>query len=339
MRSLGQNHPVYSNLRRIEELVTTGARLTSQLLGFARGGKYEVQPTNINSLLEKSISIFSRTSKDIIIDKAMQNNIWGVEVDQGQIEQVFLNLFINARQAMPSGGRLYIKTENLHQSELEEEPFLLLPGNCVKISIADSGTGMDKKILERIFDPFFTTKGLGQGTGLGLSSAYGIIKNHGGYIVAQSQLGQGSSFTICLPVSDKEVQPIKETLEILMEGQETILVVDDEISVANVTKDMLQSLGYRVFVVRSGQEAVATYAENKDKINLIILDMIMPGMSGRQTFKSLLDINRNVKVILASGYSIEDKAQYLMESGCRGFFKNHLPSTFFPRRFMRRWIS
>ena len=125
MRSLGPDHLVYSNLRQIEELVTSGARLTSQLLGFARGGKYEVQPTNINSLLEKSISIFSRTSKDIIIDKAVQNDVWAVEVDQGQIEQVFLNLFINARQAMPSGGRLYIKTENLHQSELEEKPFLL----------------------------------------------------------------------------------------------------------------------------------------------------------------------------------------------------------------------
>ena len=167
--------------------------------------------------------------------------------------------------------------------------------------------------------PSSRRKGLGQGTGLGLSSAYGIIKNHGGYIVAQSQLGQGSSFTICLPASDKEVQPIQETPQTLLEGQETILVVDDEISVANVTKDMLQSLGYGVSVVGSGQEAVATYAKNKQKINLIILDMIMPGMSGRQTFKSLLDINRNIKVILASGYSIEDKAQYLMESGCRGF--------------------
>jgi len=318
MNILGQDHPIYSNLRQIEELVTSGAKLTSQLLGFARGGKYEVQPTNINRLLERSISIFSRTSKDIIIDKAMQDDIWAVEVDQGQIEQVFLNLFINARQAMPRGGDLFIKTENHHQCELAEKPFLISPGKYVKISVTDTGMGMDKKTLERIFEPFFTTKKPGQGTGLELACAYGIVKNHAGYIVAQSQPGQGSTFIIYLPASNKGVQPIKETPEISLEGQETILVVDDEVSVANVTKGMLQSLGYRVFVVGSGPDAIVTYAENKEKISLIILDMIMPGMSGRQTFKSLLDMNRNIKVILASGYSIEDKAQYLMESGCRG---------------------
>jgi CheY-like chemotaxis protein len=215
----------------------------------------------------------------------------------------------------------WIKTDNHYKSELLEKPFPILPGNYVKISITDTGTGMDKKTLKRIFDPFFTTKKPGQGIGLGLSSAYGIVKNHGGYIMAQSQLGQGSTFTIYLPASDKEVQSVKETPTTLLEGQETILIADDEVSVAKVTKDMLKSLVYRVSVVGSGQEAVATYAESKDKINLIILDMIMPGMSGRQTFKFLLDMNRNVKVILASDYSIEDKTQYLMESGCRGFLQ------------------
>jgi len=318
---LEPDHPYHTRLELIRKLIRSGSELTGQLLGFARGGKYEIVTVDINSLLIRSSSLFNRTGKEIVIDMKLQEDVWAVDVDQGQIEQVFMNILINARQAMPEGGNLYIETKNVLRTEAELKPYRVPPGRYVRISFTDTGIGMDENILERIFDPFFTTKKLARGTGLGLASAYGIVKNHGGYITVKSSLGQGSIFTIDLPASANAATSIDEVDEKLMTGHETILVVDDEKNVVAVINEILASLGYRVFVAGSGQEAVAIYMEKKDIIDLIILDMIMPGMSGERTFEILREIYQEVKVILTSGYSLDEHTRCTLAHGCKGFLQ------------------
>jgi len=192
----------------------------------------------------------------------------------------------------------------------------------VKIAITDTGIGMDEKTRDRIFEPFFTTKEMGRGTGLGMATVYGIIKGHEGIINVESKPGHGTTFTIYLPASEKQVVVDEETStdEILM-GTETILLIDDERTVMEVNKELLESIGYTLYVAGSGQEGLDIYTEKKDKIDLIILDMIMPGISGSDTFDRLREINPKVKVLLSSGYSLTGKAQAIMDRGCNGFLQ------------------
>ena len=197
--------PQFEHLKEIETYIKRAAKLTQQLLGFARGGKYEVSPTNMNDLIEKSAQMFGRTKKEITIHKKYHDQIWSVEIDRSQIDQVLLNIFVNAWQAMPAGGHLYIQTNNEILGEDITEAHGVRPGKYVAISIADTGIGMDEKTLKRVFDPFFTTKEKERGSGLGLASAYGIIQNHDGTILAESETGQGTTFRIYLPVTEKPV--------------------------------------------------------------------------------------------------------------------------------------
>jgi signal transduction histidine kinase/CheY-like chemotaxis protein/putative methionine-R-sulfoxide reductase with GAF domain len=315
------SHPHYAHLKGIEEHVISSAGLTKQLLGFARGGKYEVKPMNLNELVDRSSNMFGRTKKEIKIHKKFQEKISIVDVDGGQIEQVLLNLYVNAWQAMPESGELYIKTENITLDENYVKPFKVKEGEYVKISVTDTGVGMDKKTMERIFDPFFTTKEMGRGTGLGLASVYGIIKNHGGIINVYSEVDEGTTFNIYLPVSFKKAQKKKELHEEIIKGKETILVVDDEDMIIAVSKEMLGNMGYEVLTAKSGKEGIKIYKENKDKIELVILDMIMPDMGGGETFGQLKEINPKIKVLLSSGYSIHEKATRLLARGCDGFLQ------------------
>ncbi|MBW1896188.1 MAG: PAS domain S-box protein [Deltaproteobacteria bacterium] len=256
------------HLRGIEDLVQNGAELTKQLLGFARGGKYEVKPTNLNQLAERSSEMFGRTKKEIEIHTKYEREIWPVEVDQGQIEQVLLNLYVNAWQAMPRGGDLYIETGNTVFDENYTKPFVVKPDKYVKISVTDTGVGMDGKTQQRIFDPFFTTKEMGRGTGLGLASAYGIIKNHGGIINVYSEQGHGTTFTIYLPASEKEVAAMGPMLpdEVLI-GTETVLLVDDESAILEIGEEMLKALGYHVLLANNGQEAIDLFRKQKDNVD------------------------------------------------------------------------
>ncbi len=311
----------YERLKRIEEQAQSGANLTRQLLGFARGGRYEVKPTDMNDILKKSSSMFGRTKKEISIHRKYGKDLWAVEVDQGQMEQVFINLYVNAWQAMPGGGEIYLETGNVLLDEAQAVSYALKPGKYVKISVTDTGTGMDPKTRERIFDPFFTTKGMGRGTGLGLAMVYGIIRGHGGVIHVNSELGRGTIFNIYLPASGKEAVMEKKQTGTIARGTGTILLVDDEQMVLNVSKDLLEYLGYRVYPAGSGQEAIAVLMEKRDEIDLVILDMIMPGMSGGDTFDCLREINPGIKVLLSSGYSINGEAQHIMERGCNGFIQ------------------
>ena len=319
--NLDTSNPNYERLKRIEQQVQSGADLTSQLLGFARGGRYEVKPTNINEIIEKTSSMFGRTKKEIVINRKTAKDLWNVEVDRGQMEQVFLNLYVNAWQAMPGGGDIYLETQNVLLNDEKVLPFSVKPGKHVKITITDTGTGMDEKTKERIFDPFFTTKEMGRGTGLGLATVYGIIKGHQGMINVYSEPGHGTTFTIYLPATDKEISKEKAPTEEIVTGTETILLIDDEKMVMEVNKELLESMGYKVYAAGSGQEGIAVYMEKRDKIDLIILDMIMPGISGGETFDRLRKINPNIKVLLSSGYSLNGEAKEIMDRGCNGFLQ------------------
>ena len=318
---LDPSHPHYERLKSIEEQVESGAALTKQLLGFARGGRYEVKPADLNDILKKSSSMFGRTKKEITINRKYGKDLWPVEVDRGQMEQVFMNLYVNAWQAMPGGGEIYLETENVLLDDEQAFPYAVKPGKYVKITVTDTGTGMDEKTKERIFDPFFTTKGMGRGTGLGLATVYGIIKGHKGMIRVDSEPGHGTTFTIHLPASEKEVVKEKTATGTIARGTETILLVDDEKMVLEVSREILEFLGYRVYAAGSGQEAIAVYMEKKTKIDMVLLDMNMPGISGGETFDRLREINSGIKVLLSSGYSIEGEAQEILGRGCNGFIQ------------------
>ena len=315
------SHPDIRHLKGIEDNVESAADLTRQLLGFARGGKYEVKPTDLNELVKKENRMFGRTKKEIAIRGKYEKDLWSVEVDQGQIAQVLLNLYVNAWQAMPAGGDLYLETENVILDEIDVEPFSIEPGEYVKISVTDTGVGMDKATRERIFEPFFTTKEMGRGTGLGLASVYGIIKNHGGFIDVYSEKGHGTAFNIYLPASEKEIIEEKKSDGDTLRGSETVLFVDDEDMIIEVAEEMFEELGYKVLIARSGKEAIKTYQENKELIDIVLLDMIMPDMSGSDTYDRMKELDPDIKVLLASGYSINGQATEIMDRGCNGFIQ------------------
>ncbi|MEW6673314.1 MAG: response regulator [Thermodesulfobacteriota bacterium] len=316
-------HPVYRKLRNIEQYVIRGSELTQQLLGFARGGKYKIQPTNLNELIDKSSKMFGSTRKEIIITADYEEDIWVVEVDQGQIEQVLLNLFVNAWQAMPGGGHIHIKTRNIpmNSSILQDLAFELKPGDYLETSITDTGIGMDAATQQRIFDPFFTTKEIGRGTGLGLASVYGIVKGHGGFILVSSEKNRGTTFKFYLPRSEKKAVKEGEVEPVLLKGRETILLVDDEEMVLEVGGEMLKNLGYRTLTARNGKEAVKIFHANSHDIHLVILDMIMPEMGGGEVFDALKRQFPQVRVLLSSGYSMDGQAREIIQRGCAGFIQ------------------
>jgi two-component system cell cycle sensor histidine kinase/response regulator CckA len=319
------SHAFYEKLKNIEAYVENGTELTKQLLGFARRGKYHSIASDINSIIDKSASMFGRTKKEIRIHKDLMPDIYTVEVDRGQIEQALLNLYVNAWQAMPEGGDLYLKTENvILDADFENiQPYKVETGKYVKITVSDTGSGFDDETKKRIFEPFFTTKEMGRGTGLGLASVYGIIKGHGGYINVHSRKDQGATFAVYLPASAKEVRHEKAepVVETVAKGTGTILLIDDEEMIIKVGEELLQELGYNVIAARSGEEAVKLYNKNRDKIDLVVMDMIMPGMGGGETFDRLKAVNPDVKVLLSSGYSINGQASKILERGCDGFIQ------------------
>jgi len=315
-----QQHNI-EHMKAIENYAKDATYLTKQLLGFARGGKFEVKPTNINDLIEKQTRMFDRTKKEIRIQCKYEKNIHSVEVDRSQIEQVIINLYVNAWQAMPGGGDLHVQTGNITIDDSGSQSSEVEPGDYVQIAVTDTGVGMDDSIRRRIFDPFFTTKEMGRGTGLGLASVYGIIKNHGGFINVHSQKGHGSTFNIYLPISEKKILDEVETSISLMRGSETILLVDDESMILDIGEKMLQRFGYQVLAARNGREAVDIYSKAKDRIGLVILDVVMPEWDGGKTFDELMKINPAVKVLLSSGYSIDGQTQSILDRGCKGFIQ------------------
>ena len=315
-----QSH--FQHIEPIEKTIQSAADLTKQLLGFARKGQYEIKLTGINTLVEESTCMFISTRKEINLRLNCHPDVRPVKADRGQIEQVLINLYVNAWQAMPGGGDLTIATENKTLSGSICRSLGIDPGDYVKITVTDSGEGMDRETVERIFEPFFTTKGVGKGTGLGLASAYGIIKNHRGAIQVDSRKGRGTSFSIYLPAADSDTvdEPVGFQKEI-SRGKGKILVVDDEKESIEATQMMMKELGYDVIAARSGEEALRLFAENRQDLELITLDMIMPGMNGKETFDRLKRLDPDIRVLLISGYSQTWQADEIIRQGGIGLLQ------------------
>ncbi|TET92118.1 MAG: PAS domain S-box protein [Desulfobacteraceae bacterium] len=318
------NHPHYQRLTNIEKLVQSGSKLTSQLLGYARGGRYEVKPISMNQIIKETSATFSMTKKDITIHQDLDKDLYGVKADLGQIEQVLLNIYVNAAEAMPGGGDLFLHTINVTHKDIKGKPYKVKPGEYILLTIRDTGIGMDKETKDKVFDPFFTTKGLAKGTGLGLASVYGIIKAHGGYIDVESKKGQGTTFYIYLPATKAEgiaQRAESESGVEIIQGKETVLLVDDEEIIIDVGQELLKTLGYNVLIAEGGREAVDIYKANKENIDIVILDMIMPVIGGGEAYDRMKEINPNIKVLLSSGYSINGQATEILKRGCDGFIQ------------------
>jgi signal transduction histidine kinase/ligand-binding sensor domain-containing protein len=308
-------HAILINSRRARDLV-------SQLLGFARGGKYHPIPISINRAIKQTISVSGKIfEKKTKIEYQFESKISSCLADKSQLDQVLANLVINASDAMPNGGKIIFKTENKYIDVKASKKYPdIKPGKYVKFSISDTGIGIPKKIINKIFEPFFTTKGKGEGTGLGLATVYGIIKNHQGHIEISSEPDKGTTLTILLPACE-EKSIDKEEYSGILPGKEGILVVDDEKDVVTMINEQLSSLGYNVLMAEDGRRALQIYKKQKHRIDLVLLDMIMPDMTGKETFFELKKLNPLLKVFLMSGFSKGNEATDLLNNGAEDFIQ------------------
>ncbi len=321
LHDLDPDHPSREMLSEVEQSIESGEQLTRQLLGFARGGKYELSTIDLNEIVSRTASLFGRTKKEIRIHQKLQEGLRAAEADRSQIEQVLLNLYINAGQAMPGGGELYLETENVDFPTAEASVHGIEPGRYVKISVTDTGAGIKKEHLEKIFDPFFTTREKTRGIGLGLASSYGIIQNHHGTITIRSEIEHGTTFNIYLPVSEKKARTKKPASETISPGSGTVLLVDDEERIIRPVMRYLQYIGFEVIPAGGGEEALRIYREKGETVDIVMLDMVMPGLSGGKTYDVLREINPDVKVLLCSGYSADGEAARILKSGRHGFIQ------------------
>jgi len=320
LSEMDENHPNFKRIKSIEHLIQSGAQLTGHLLGYARKGRYEINPVNLNKIAMETSETFGRTRKDITVHLDLDSSLKAIEADKAQIEQVLMNLYINAADAMQDGGDLFLKTSSVVHQDIGQQVNAPKPGPYVHLQVRDTGIGIDEKNLERIFEPFFTTKEIGRGTGLGLASVYGIVKAHDGFIDVESKIDQGTTFNIYLPGTDKEPQHQEASEPDVITGQGKVMLVDDEEVAVDVGIEMLQKAGFSVVSAMSGKEAIDLYRDQGGDIDLVILDMIMPDIGG-EVFDEIKAINPHAKVLLSSGYSIDGKASEILQRGCKGFIQ------------------
>jgi PAS domain S-box-containing protein len=309
-------------VREIARACERGAELVRGMLAFSRKVEPRLRPVNLNHQVEHVANLLARTiPKMIEIEMRLSDDIDAVNADAGQVEQVLMNLAVNAKDAMTEGGKLIIETKNVFlDNEFCRSHLAARVGNYVMLAVSDTGIGMDKETLAHIFEPFFTTKPPGQGSGLGLSMVYGIVKQHDGYISCDSQPGEGTVFRIYLPSTAGALTLDGSTEEAqAVGGSETILLVDDEKLIRSLGMEFLTLAGYKVICAGTGKEALEIYSRQKDQISLIILDLIMPEMCGRQCLHELIKMNPNVKVLVASGYSHDSPDKEGSGMGVVGF--------------------
>ena len=320
----GHNPKVQQRVEIIEGIIENASLMTQQLLGYARGGKYIVDLVDLNAVIQRTVDTFKTTRKDIALELRLAPGLAVVEANKSQIEQILWNLYVNGADAMPAGGKITIESSAVALSEHSGFDFNIIPGPYVCLSFSDNGSGIAQDHLSEIFEPFFSTKN-GKGTGLGLASVYGIVKAHHGYIDVKSEVAKGTTFKIYLPSLDADIAVRPKSESRLIDGHETILIVDDENDILETTRGLLSKLGYSVMTASSGQMALDIYKENHQAVDLVILDMIMPEISGSELYPRLRQINPKVKVLLSSGYNQNEHVQKLITLGCNGFI--HKPYT------------
>ena len=310
-------------IHRIEQQIQNGASLTRQLLGYARKGKYALTVFDVNVLIRETLTVVSRTNKGVVIAQKLSDRPAYIKADQGQIELVLLNLFINAVDAMPDGGELSVASTKIDAVKGPDGRAIHDNTPFVKLAIRDTGVGMDRKTQARIFEPFFTTKEMGRGTGLGLASVYGVIKNHGGSIKVESAPRQGTTFTLMLPAAraDRPARDIPEKNAVMPAGGGTILIVDDEPLILQYCQEMIKSLGFSVLAAVSAKEAIQIYRKYNHVIDIAILDMVMPKMNGLQLFGVLQTINPEIKTIITTGYALDSRISEIIIKNSHQYLK------------------
>ncbi len=319
-----QNKATPEKLEQIIKATDRAKGLVQQILAFSRKAETKMKPLNLNKEISNAVSIIRSTiPKMITVELNLEGDLQLIQGDSNQIEQVLLNLATNANDAMPDGGKLVIETGN---AKLDQEYAIrhpgTSPGNYVKMTVSDTGQGMDKESLDHIFEPFYTTKDIGKGTGLGLASVYGIIKNHNGYITCHSEPGVGTSFIIYLPVLESDEKPReaqKAEIDLTLEGAETILLVDDEKTIRDIGQEILTVNGYHTITAKDGEEALYIYWDKGSDIDLVILDVGMPGMGGHKCLEEILKIDPGAKVIIASGYSAGGQLKDSLSQGAAAY--------------------
>jgi CheY-like chemotaxis protein len=272
---------------------------------------------DLNDLVENVTHMFQRARKEIQVITSLEPELWPVECDSIQIEQVVLNLLVNAWHAMSDGGVITVETENCRRCEgvLGQEE------KCVKLLISDTGKGMDSETKSRIFEPFFSTRKQEAGTGLGLTTAFAIVERHGGAIEVDSEPGKGTTFEIYFPATTAVAGETEKENPRMLSGKETILLIDDEEMIIDVGSQMIELMGYQVMTAETGKNALEVFSENRDRIDLIILDLIMPDMSGRKVFESLRELKPDIKILISSGYSMEGEVKDLLNTGGDAFLQ------------------
>jgi len=318
----GMEEKFTRSVEAIRQSARSGADLVKRILAFSREAETEMRPVNLSDEVLRIQRLLRRTIPRMIsIEMNLEDRLWMISADPSQLEQVILNLAVNAKDAMPDGGRLVFETRNEtlreEYSRLQPE---VKPGKYVLMTVFDTGLGIEKEILDRIFEPFFTTKQPGEGTGLGLSMAFGIVKGHGGHISCYSELGLGTTFKIYFPVAEMDLPAaVADTIEMPAGGTETLLLVDDEESLRKLGVEMLELAGYTVLTATNGREALQVYSQRKDQIALVILDLVMPEMGGRQCLEELRRMDPSAKVLIASGYSANGPTKDALDRGAIGF--------------------
>jgi len=301
-------HPLYPKIQAIHQATERATSVTRQLLAFSRKQMLELKVVDVNAIVSDMERLLRPLiGEDVELHTQLATDLGRTRADAGQIEQVLMNLVVNSRDAMPNGGRIEIQTANisLDKDDLRREHSYIQPGAYIMLSVSDNGHGMDKETQARIFEPFFTTKEKGKGTGLGLSTVYGIIKQSGGYVLAQSEVGQGTTFRIYLPRVEEVAEPISHepvSFE-LNGGSETVLLVEDEESVRELVRETLDAKGYKVLEAENGETALRLASQHSDSVDILITDVVMPGMSGRELSARLCASHPQTKVLYLSGYT------------------------------------